>query len=74
MDHTDCKQPENCINCKQNRAVDSKECEIWKKEKRILEVKHTKNISYPKVRKLVENSIIPTTNANPRKTQAKTKE
>ena len=50
--------------CKQNHSADSKECESWRKEKRILEVKHTKNISYPEVRKFIENSIATTTYAN----------
>ena len=40
-----------------------KECEIWKKEKRILEVKHTKSI-YSETRKLVKNSVVTTTYVN----------
>ena len=32
--------------CKQNQSADSKECELWRKEKRILEGKH-QNIPYP---------------------------
>ena len=43
--HIDCQQPPKCANCKQNHSADSKECELWRKGKRILEVKHTKNIS-----------------------------
>ena len=50
--------------CKQNHSADSKECELWRKEKRILEVKHTKNISYPEARKFIENSLATTTYAN----------
>ena len=34
------------------------------KKKRILEVKHTKNISYPEARKFIENSLATTTYAN----------
>ena len=34
------------------------------KRKRILEVKHTKNISYPEARKFIENSLATTTYAN----------
>ena len=51
--HIDCQQPPKCANCKQNHSADSEECELWRKEKRILEVKHTKNISYPEVRKFI---------------------
>ena len=49
--------------CKQNLSADSKECELWKKEKIILEVKHAKNISYPKAKKFIENSLATTTYA-----------
>ena len=60
--HIDCQKPPKCANCKQNHSADSKECKLWKK--RILEVKHTKNISYPEVRKFTENSLPTTTYAN----------
>ena len=62
--HIDCQQPPKCANCKQDHSANSKECELWRKEKRILEVKHTKNISYPEVRKFIENSLATTTYAN----------
>ena len=63
--HIDCQQPPKCANGKQNHSADSKECELWRKEKRILEVKHTKNISYlVEVRKFIENSLATTTYAN----------
>ena len=55
--HIDCQQPPKCANCKQNHSADSKECELWRKEIRILEVKHTKNIPYPEARKFIENSL-----------------
>ena len=35
-----------------------------KRKKRILEVEHTKNISYPEARKFIENSLATTTHAN----------
>ena len=50
--------------CKQNHSANSKECELWKKEKRILKVKHAKNISCPEARKFIENSLTTTTYAN----------
>ena len=62
--YIDCQQPPKCANCKQNHSADSKECELWKKEKRILEMKHTKNISYLKARKFIENSLATTIYAN----------
>ena len=62
--HIDYQQPPKCANCKQNHSADSKECELWRKEKRILEVKHTKNISYPEARKFIEKSLATTTYAN----------
>ena len=61
--HIDCQQPPKCTNCEQNHSADSKECELWRK-KRILEVKHTKNISYSEARKFIENSLATTTYAN----------
>ena len=32
------------------------ECETWKKEKRITEIKYTRNISFPEARKIVEQT------------------
>ena len=37
---------------------------MWIMEKRILEVKHTNNISYLEARKFIENSLATTTYAN----------
>ena len=62
--YIDCQQLPKCANCKQNHSADYKECELWKKEKRILEVKHAKNISYPEARKFIENSQATTIYAN----------
>ena len=62
--HRDCQQSPKCANYKQNHSADSKEWELWRKEKRILKVKHTKNISYPEARKFIENSLATTTYAN----------
>ena len=62
--HRDCQQPPKCANCKQNHSADSKECELWRKGKRILEIKHTKNISYLEARNFIENSLATSTYAN----------
>ena len=37
---------------------------MWNIGKRILEIKHTENISYPQARKLTENSVVSATYAN----------
>ena len=62
--HLDCQQPPKCANCKQNHSADSKECELWRKGKRILEIKPTQNISYLEARNFIENSLATTTYTN----------
>ena len=42
-------------------SADSKECRIWHKEKEILRIKFTRNISFVEARKLVEAPTIPGT-------------
>ena len=42
------------VNCGEKHSADSKECRIWHKEKEILRIKFTRNISFVEVRKLVE--------------------
>ena len=32
------------------------ECKMWKREKRITEIKYTRNISFPMARKIVEQT------------------
>ena len=61
--HIDCQQPQKCANYKQNCSANFKECKLWEK-KRILEVKHTKNIFYQEARMFIENSLATTTYAN----------
>ena len=43
-----------CVNCSEKHSADSKECLIWHKEKEILRIKFTRNISFIEARKLVE--------------------
>ncbi|GFV59416.1 RNA-directed DNA polymerase from mobile element jockey [Trichonephila clavipes] len=50
---TDCSLEPKCVNCVQPHPSDSKICPKWKIEKQIQEIKTTKNISYPEVRKLI---------------------
>ncbi|GBN52949.1 hypothetical protein AVEN_205656-1 [Araneus ventricosus] len=49
----ECTVDPKCINCQKPHTADSKECDRWKMEKRIQELKITKNVSYFEARKLV---------------------
>ncbi|GBL94714.1 hypothetical protein AVEN_236648-1, partial [Araneus ventricosus] len=49
----ECTVEPKCINCQKPHTADSKECDRWKMEKRIQELKITKNVSYFEARKLV---------------------
>ena len=50
--HTEqnCGNAPNCAH-----SANSKECQVWHKEKEILTVKFTRNISFPEARKIVES-------------------
>ena len=50
-----CKNSLNCNNCKGNYRADSKYCKIWEREKEIIKMKITKNITFPEARRLIEN-------------------
>ena len=52
-----CKNPLKCANCGESHDANSKECKIWHKEKEILRVKFTRNISFPEARKAVESPV-----------------
>ena len=56
FDHipSNCKNPVKCVNCGLDHLSRSNECEIWKKEKEIMRVKVTNNITYIEARKMVE--------------------
>ena len=49
-----CTNEYHCVNCGEKHSADSKECRIWHKEKKILRIKFTRNISFFEARKLVE--------------------
>ena len=55
--HTEqnCGNAPNCVNCGETHSANSKECQVWHKEKEILTVKFTRNISLPEARKIVES-------------------
>ncbi|GFV98166.1 uncharacterized protein TNCV_4449231 [Trichonephila clavipes] len=50
---TDCSLEPKCINCSESHQSDSKLCSKWKLEKKIQEIKTSKNISYAEARKLI---------------------
>ncbi|GFW18646.1 putative RNA-directed DNA polymerase from transposon BS [Trichonephila clavipes] len=52
---TDCSLEPKCFNCSESHQSDSKLCSKWKLEKKIQEIKASKNISYPEreARKLI---------------------
>ena len=46
-----------CANCHEEHPAFSRSCAIYKKEKDIMFIKHTKNIPFPKGRKIVESYV-----------------
>ena len=52
-----CKNPSKRVNCGESHTANSKEGKGWLKEKEILRVKFTRNISFPEARKIVESPI-----------------
>ena len=56
FDHLEskCPNPVKCVNCGLNHLSRSNVCEVWKKEKEIMRVKVTNNITYIEARKMVE--------------------
>ena len=53
--HTNhCKNPIKCVNCGGGHLSRSNECETWKKEKEIMRLKVTQNLTYIEARKQIE--------------------
>ena len=50
-----CKNPTKCINCGKDHSPKSNICEVWLKEKEIMKLKVTHNISYLEAKKLHKN-------------------
>ena len=48
-----CPNELKCVNCNGPHESRSRECPEWKKEKEILKIKYTNNISFPEARNLV---------------------
>ena len=49
-----CKNKPKCVNCGKEHLSRSNTCEIWKKEKEIMKIKATKNVTYLEAKKLSE--------------------
>ena len=56
-DHTanECRLDCRCANCGEDHPAYARACKTWKKEKEIMAIKHTKNISFPEARKMVDS-------------------
>ena len=50
-----CKNKPKCVNCGKEHVSRSNQCEIWKKEKEIMKIKTTKNITYLEAKKLFDS-------------------
>ena len=53
-DFETCSNPQKCANCKGPHPAFSRECPLWKEEKEILNLKYTKNLSFPEARQLIK--------------------
>ena len=51
-----CPNPVKCVNCGLNHLSRSNVCEVWKKEKEIMKIKVTRNLTYLEARKIVEHT------------------
>ena len=53
-ENEDCKEPPFCVNCKGDHPSFSRACPVWKREKEIVQLKHSENISFPEAIKRIE--------------------
>lgn len=58
-----CKSSVSCVNCKGNHSASSRDCPVWRKEKRIQEIIAKEHISITEAKKRCEN-IHQTVNQN----------
>ena len=54
---TDCKLNNKCANAGEDHLSYSRTYPVWEKEKEILTIKHSRNLSYPEAWKIVEGYI-----------------
>ena len=59
LDHLeeDCLKEIRCTNCQQDHPTYTRSCDVYKKEKEILEVKYKWNVSFLEARKIVGTHI-----------------
>ena len=50
-----CKNPTKCVNCGKDHLSRSNTCEVWMKEKEIMKIKVTNNITYLEAKKIHEH-------------------
>ena len=49
-----CKKPSRCRNCRGDHMATSRQCDKWKIEREVLNMKYTQSLSFPDARRLVE--------------------
>ena len=52
--YMDCQKEASYTNCRKNHPANSRDCKVWKREKDIIKIKYTKNITFPEARKMIE--------------------
>ena len=48
----ECLKPIRCPNCQQDHLAYARSCDLYRKEKEIIEVKHKRNVSFFEARKI----------------------
>ena len=46
-----------CANCGGEHVATSRTCPVWKREKKIVTIKYKESLSFPEVRKIVNNRL-----------------
>ncbi|XP_021340097.1 uncharacterized protein LOC110441310 [Mizuhopecten yessoensis] len=58
-DQSDCDIANlRCVNCEGKHAASSRDCPAWNREREILRVKFTRNVSFPEARRIVESTDV----------------
>ncbi|XP_021345232.1 uncharacterized protein LOC110445137 [Mizuhopecten yessoensis] len=58
-DQSDCDIANlRCVNCEGKHAASSRDCLAWNREREILRVKYTRNVSFPEARRIVESTDV----------------
>ncbi|XP_048255091.1 uncharacterized protein LOC125381695 [Haliotis rufescens] len=54
-DSTQCNKDPSCVNCGDSHASSSKDCTRFKRESKIVKIKHERNISFQDAKKIVQD-------------------